>query len=128
MAISSLEEFKKWYKIGNRAFKTGHQVFLRKMNELANELGMEHTQFSNAHGCGKRNTTSTIEDLKSLCQAALKSSFFREVIKTRFYTTSFKRNKSFETITWETSNKILINNPYCEARWGPTVDNLIFYS
>ena len=45
----------------------------------------------------------------------MKSSFFREVIKTRRYRTSLKRNKTFETLNWETSNKVLINNPYSEG-------------
>ncbi len=61
------------------------QLFVRKMNEMAIELGCKNTHFWNPHGLFLSDHTSTPYDMALLTREALKYSKFREVIKTVKY-------------------------------------------
>ncbi len=57
------------------------QGFTDLMNKKAEELGMEHTHFSNAHGIFVEQNYSTCEDMATLCMYALtKYPVLKEVV------------------------------------------------
>ncbi len=62
------------------------KAFVADMNAKAQELGMEHTHFANAHGLHNVEHYTTARDLATLTYYALGSDLFREVTFTTGYT------------------------------------------
>lgn len=56
-------------------------VFL--MNEKAEQLGLQHTNFENPHGLDGKDHRSTAVDLARLTAYALKNATFQEIVKTK---------------------------------------------
>ncbi|MBR7165784.1 MAG: D-alanyl-D-alanine carboxypeptidase [Clostridia bacterium] len=61
-------------------------AFIAKMNEKAEELGLENTHFENAHGLHAPDHYSSPKDVATFLAEAAKNDFFREIISTRDYT------------------------------------------
>lgn len=61
--------------------------FVKRMNQKAEELGMNSTHFANATGLHQDNHYTTVKDLSLLMQYALKNDDFREVITSRYHST-----------------------------------------
>ena len=62
--------------------------FVKKMNEKATELGMNHTHYNNVTGLLASNHYSTLEDLLTLIKYALKNDTFKSIFTTKNYKTS----------------------------------------
>ncbi len=57
-------------------------AFIDKMNEKAQELGMEHTHYSNPSGLIDEDNYSTARDLAKLAKAAMENELFAKVVGT----------------------------------------------
>lgn len=57
--------------------------FVYLMNQKAEELGLEHTQFRNPHGLDEPGHYTTANDLARLSAYALQNATFREIVKTK---------------------------------------------
>ena len=61
--------------------------YMNMMNQKAVELGLLNTHFVNPTGLDVENHYSTVEDVATLFQYAIKNETFLEIIKTKNYTT-----------------------------------------
>lgn len=59
---------------------SGNQAdFVRKMNEKAREIGMEHTNYTNPYGIHNNSMTTTLDDTLLLAVAAFRNAVFTEI-------------------------------------------------
>ena len=58
---------------------------VKKMNELAKKIGLEHTNFKNVTGLDEKNSYSTADDVRKLLIYALNNSSFKEIYTTKKY-------------------------------------------
>ena len=113
------------------------QIFIKYMNNYAQELGMDNTVFSNCHGIVNSRNFSTCEDMIKLVEKAMAIHSFRQIIKTVRYSVTIKRKNEPLILTWENLNKQIIKNvrgcigiksginkntPESQASWWNTVD------
>lgn len=75
------------------------------MNQKAQELGMENSQFMNPHGLDVEGHYSTANDMAKLTAYALKNPVFQEIVKTEKKRVS-RPDESWDTI-WNNKNKML---------------------
>lgn len=61
-------------------------VFVTKMNELAQKLNLTNTHFTNPHGLHDPNHYTSAKDLASLTAYAMKNEMFRTIVGTKRYT------------------------------------------
>lgn len=59
--------------------------FVKKMNQLAEEIGLKSTQWNNPHGLSDKQNKSTAYDMAQLCRKAFKSDLFRKIVATQSY-------------------------------------------
>ena len=62
-------------------------LFIDKMNQRAEELGMENTHFANTHGLHDANHYTSAADLGKLVREAMKNETFRTIVSSRSHTT-----------------------------------------
>ncbi len=82
-------------------------VFVEMMNEKAEEIGMESTNFTNATGMYNPEQYTTARDMMKLTQYALNKSQFEDICSTYVYTPSvpnFDRHPLDEKWRWFNSN------------------------
>ena len=63
-------------------------VFIDKMNEKAQEIGMYNTHFSNVTGLDDENNYSTIEDVAKMMNYARNNQTLKEIMSLKTYTTT----------------------------------------
>lgn len=63
-------------------------VFIDKMNEKAQEIGMYNTHFSNVTGLDDENNYSTIEDVAKMMNYARNNDTLKEIMSLKTYTTT----------------------------------------
>ena len=89
-------------------------VFVDKMNQRAQELGMTNTHFANPHGLTNEDHYTTPYDLALLAQKCMQNETFRTVVSTPEYTMA-KTNRHEERTIY-TSNRFIstkeVNKPY----------------
>ena len=61
------------------------EAFVEKMNEKAADLELPHTHFTNTTGLQDVNHYSSVEDMASILEEALKNQTFREIFTTKTY-------------------------------------------
>lgn len=83
------------------------EAFVKLMNEKADELGMDRTNYVNPHGLHDDNHYTTANDMKKLVIYAMKNTTFRKVVSTSHYTIA-KTDKTEER-PLVTSNNLLYN-------------------
>ena len=83
-------------------------VFVKEMNQIADELGLKNTRYPNPHGMHNGNL-STARDLCRLSAIALKLPLFRQICSTVKYTCNVisSDNRSYRDLKWENTNKLL---------------------
>lgn len=86
--------------------------FAEKMNEKANDLGMNHTHFVTPSGLHDPNHYSTAHDMALLTRAALQYPEIKEAMHTQTYT----MNRKNQPKTLKNQNQLLQENP--ETYWG----------
>lgn len=88
-------------------------TFINKMNEKAQELGMNNTSFSNVTGLDDDNNYSTINDLAKMMKYAMENDTLKEIMSLSEYTTTDKNITVRSTID------------SARARYGIDVDYII---
>ncbi len=63
-------------------------AFVKKMNEKANTLGLEHTHFVNTTGLDKNGHYSSARDILKLLNYSLQNETFKKIYETKTYTTT----------------------------------------
>lgn len=87
--------------------------FAKRMNEKAQELGMENTHFTNPHGLDAEDHYSCAADLSILMAAAMKNPLFSQITSSRSYST--------HGATYVNHNKLLWRyNGICGGKTGFT--------
>lgn len=92
--------------VGRAVDGTGVSGFVKQMNALASQLGMNRTLFANPHGLddnAKPMPYSTAEDMAKLTAYAMKNPGFR------FFVSQKERKITFQTATGEESQYLLRN-------------------
>jgi D-alanyl-D-alanine carboxypeptidase len=81
------------------------------MNEKAKALGCENTNFVNPNGEHNENHYSTAYELALISKEGMKNSTFRRLVSTLSYKLA-PTNKVKKERVFETTNSLLIENPY----------------
>lgn len=86
-----------------------YELFVEMMNEKAKELGMNNTTFYNATGLEENgnNSVSTEEDLYKLAKHIYNLPYFKEIIKTEYYTLEGYKNNNIDTSTVRNTNYMI---------------------
>lgn len=66
----------------------GYDFFVTEMNNLADQIGLSNTSFSNPIGKDDEDNYSTASDIATLLKYALKNETFKKIFTTKEYTTS----------------------------------------
>ena len=66
----------------------GYDKFIAKMNEMAKNIGLKNTSFSNPIGKDDENNYSTAGDVANLLKYALENATFKEIFETKEYVTT----------------------------------------
>lgn len=66
----------------------GYDSFVTEMNNLADQIGLSNTSFSNPIGKDDEDNYSTASDIATLLKYALKNEIFQKIFTTKEYTTS----------------------------------------
>ncbi|MBI2405549.1 D-alanyl-D-alanine carboxypeptidase [Candidatus Microgenomates bacterium] len=65
------------------AFPGGREVFIKKMNQITQELSMKNTHFTNPTGLPEQGHLSTTHDLAKFAAFAMKNPEFATIVKTQ---------------------------------------------
>lgn len=80
------------------------EEFVKLMNDKAVSLGMRNTHFNNASGLDEKNGNySTSYDMALLTSYAMKNETYKEIVKTKKYTSK----TNYKTYIWTNKNKLL---------------------
>ncbi len=82
------------------------EKFTTLMNNLAQKIGMQNSNFVNSHGLEENDGSaniSTARDMAILTKYAMNNKTFREIFKTKIYTATSNE----KTYTWINKNKLL---------------------
>lgn len=85
-------------------------AFANRMTQRARQLGMNNSVFKTASGLPAPGQYSTARDLSILAAACMRQPFIRHTVKTKSLTFRFANGR---TKPIKTTNKVLINYPYC---------------
>ena len=75
-------------------------AFVKRMNEKAQALGMEHTHFENPNGLDGENHYSTARDLSKLCVHAMENETFRTVVSSKSFTEHSRSFTNHNKLLW----------------------------
>lgn len=80
------------------------ELFVKRMNERALELGMKKTTFVNSHGLDEeKSNVSTVYDMSLLTKHANSLDEYKKIVGTKKYTVK----TNYKTYVWENKNKLL---------------------
>jgi len=82
-----------------------HERFVKMMNQMVYSLGARNTNFKNSTGLPSKNQYTTAYDLALIVRAAMRESYFNEVIRTA--QTEIKELRSGRIIKLRNHNKAL---------------------
>jgi serine-type D-Ala-D-Ala carboxypeptidase (penicillin-binding protein 5/6) len=98
------------------AYGPGMPGFLAKMNAMAKQLGMLHTQFTSPDGLPyptEFSTFSTPADLVTMGLAAMKLPAFRAMVDQQFY--QIKKGPGHHAYWWNNTNQLIGSYPGAEG-------------
>jgi D-alanyl-D-alanine carboxypeptidase len=82
--------------------------FVQMMNEEAKALGATNTSFANPHGLTAENHYTTVYDLYLIFQEAVRNTYFKEIIQTASYqTTYYDSRRTPKELSVKTTNLFL---------------------
>ncbi|SDZ09187.1 D-alanyl-D-alanine carboxypeptidase family protein [Thermoactinomyces sp. DSM 45892] len=87
--------------------------FVYLMNEKAQELGLQHTHFTNPHGLDEEKHYSSAKDLALLTQYALRNPIFQQIVKTELKTVEWPGEEWKRTLL--NKNKLLKMYPFADG-------------
>jgi len=94
------------------AYGPGMPAFLDKMNAMAKQLGMLHTQFTSPDGLPYPTETSTFStpaDLVTMGLAAMRLPAFRAIVDQQFY--QLKKGPGHHAYWWNNTNELIGHYP-----------------
>ena len=94
--------------------------FIRLMNETAQKLGMNNTQFKNPHGYHDEEHYTTAYDMAIVAQKAMENEVFAEIVSTPSYTIP-PTNKTSEERKYTNRNYMV--NPRADLKYRYTYAN-----
>ncbi len=95
--------------------------FVELMNQKAQALGLEHTSFANPHGLDAPGHHSSVRDLVTMAQEAMKDPLFREIVAQREATIPGPGDRG--TRTYVSENTLLDIDPEADGvKTGMTDD------
>ena len=94
-------------------------VFIAKMNERVEQMGLTNTHFENAHGLHNKNHYSSPKDMAMILWEALQNETFREIISLRTYTIpASTRDRGDRTVNVSVSSYFEKSDYYLDAYVG----------
>jgi len=103
--------------------------FCQKMNQTANQLKMNGTNYNNPHGLSDKANKSTVTDQARLSVLAMKNPIFNEIVSKKHYTSllvadcrDMQERGSAELVEywWRNSNKLLSTQGFFGCKTGFT--------
>jgi len=98
---------------------TPYQAFISEMNQLATELKLGSTSFTNPHGMSTSLNISTSKEIAALAYHGLKYSVFKAVCSTTSYTCEVVNSETKRRVTWTNTNQLL-NRGFDGLKTGTT--------
>ena len=80
--------------------------FVERMNKKADELGLDHSHFTNAHGLTDENHYTTAADLAKAARFAMQDDMFREIVGSKTLTIAPTNKTETERYYINTNNLI----------------------
>ncbi|MSR84837.1 D-alanyl-D-alanine carboxypeptidase [Candidatus Uhrbacteria bacterium] len=100
-----------------RTSKVGTRSFLLKMNQVAKDLGANHSHFLDASGMSVRNMT-TARDMALIAEQAFRDPIIHAAASTAEYQFPIQNTKQLKII--KTTNPLLVNDAEIWVRGGKT--------
>jgi D-alanyl-D-alanine carboxypeptidase (penicillin-binding protein 5/6) len=95
--------------------------FIKRMNDVAAEIGMDSTQFDNPHGLGSDKHKTTARDLALLAHEAFKLPLFKRIVSTPQHGTTLDSVSGYRrNIVWRNTNQLLRTEGYDGIKTGTT--------
>lgn len=98
------------------------ELFIQKMNEKAQELGMKSSHFANVTGLDDDENYSTIEDVAKMMKYAIDNDTLKEIMMLKEYTTTDKNITVKSTITNLAKRADITTNLILGGKTGTTGD------
>lgn len=96
------------------------KLFIKEMNRQTQELGMQDTVFANPHGLMNFNSHSSAQDVAKLVSAAMKESYFCQIVNCKRHTCkALDENENEKSFSWKNTNKLLWKG-FCGVKTGVT--------
>ena len=76
------------------------EAFCARMNERAQELGMQNTHFENPNGLDGEEQFSTARDLSKLAAAAMENETFRKVVSSKHFSSGARSFTNHNKLLW----------------------------
>lgn len=96
------------------------EVFVKHMNRLAVQLGLQHSKFCNPHGLSHKGNTSTARDLGRLGAYLLNDELGSAIVSCREYSCVVARNRIERKMTWRNTNLLLGEPGFTGLKTGNT--------
>ena len=94
------------------------EEFVKLMNNKAKEIGMKNTTFNNSSGLDEKGGNySTSYDMALLTRYAMNNETYREIVKTKEYTSK----TNYKTYVWTNKNKLLNYDYITGGKTGYTI-------
>mmetsp|Transcript_30248 Transcript_30248/g.53531 ORF Transcript_30248/g.53531 Transcript_30248/m.53531 type:complete len:301 (-) Transcript_30248:77-979(-) len=95
-------------------------VFVKHMNRLASQLGLQQSKFCNPHGLSNKGNVSTARDLGRLAAYLLNDGIASVIVSCREYACIIARHGVERKITWRNTNVLLEEPGFTGLKTGNT--------
>ncbi|MCA9198719.1 MAG: D-alanyl-D-alanine carboxypeptidase, partial [Planctomycetales bacterium] len=100
---------------------SAYELFVRQMNRLAKEIGMEHSHYHNTHGLTEDGHLLAAEDLAKLARYAMQNRRFRQIVATRKHGCQLLGPGGYtRNVIWNNTNRLLGTEGYLGVKTGTT--------
>jgi D-alanyl-D-alanine carboxypeptidase (penicillin-binding protein 5/6) len=95
--------------------------FIKQMNDLAGDIGLNSTHFKNPHGLPDENHKTTARDLASLAYQAFREPLFEKIVSTPQHGTTVDSVSGYtRNVVWRNTNQLLKIEGYDGIKTGTT--------
>ncbi|MEZ6115914.1 MAG: peptidoglycan-binding protein [Pirellulaceae bacterium] len=115
------ERFRDAINDDNDTQTSAYELFVKQMNRLAQEIGMEHSHYRNTHGLTEEGHMLTAEDLAKLACYAMQNARFRQIVATRKHGCQLSGPGGYtRNVIWNNTNRLLGTEGYLGVKTGTT--------
>ena len=98
-----------------------YDQFVAAMNQVAQEMGLQHAHYKNTHGLPDPEHVISAADLLRLAHEARKLDLFREICSTRQYGCTVTSGEGYRrNLQWKNTNRLLAIAGYDGVKTGTT--------